>query len=84
MNVSSADRNVVDLAVVGAGPTGIALGAEALRAGLSTVVIDQGPLVSSLLGFPVDMVFFTTREKLEIAGVPFAIPDPKPTRRQAV
>ncbi len=30
------------------------------------------------------MTFFTTRERLEIAGVPFAIPEEKPSRRQAL
>ncbi len=75
---------VIDLAVVGAGPTGIGLGAEARRAGLSTLLIDRGPLVASLIDFPAEMIFFTTRERLEIAGVPFAIPEDKPNRRQAV
>lgn len=74
----------VDLLVVGAGPTGISLGAEALAAGLSTLVVDRGPLVASLVDYPAEMLFFTTRERLEIAGVPFAIPEDKPNRRQAV
>ncbi len=75
---------IFDLIVVGAGPTGIGLGAEATRAGLSTLLIDRGPLVASLVDYPAEMLFFTTRERLEIAGVPFAIPDDKPNRRQAV
>lgn len=74
----------VDLLVVGAGPTGIAIGAEARRAGLSTVLVDRGPLCATLIRFPTDMVFFTTRDRLEIAGVPFGIPDTKPTRKQAL
>jgi thioredoxin reductase (NADPH) len=74
----------IDLLVVGAGPTGIALGAEATRAGLSTLLVDRGPLVASLVDYPTDMLFFTTRDRLEIAGVPFAIPEDKPNRRQAV
>lgn len=74
----------VDLLVVGAGPTGIGLGAEAVRAGLSTLLVDRGPLVASLVDYPAEMLFFTTRDRLEIAGVPFAIPEDKPNRRQAV
>lgn len=74
----------VDLLIVGGGPTGISIGAEATLAGLDSLVVEKGPLLSSLLEFPRDMVFFTTRDRLEIAGVPFPIPDPKPTRRQAV
>lgn len=75
---------VLDVLVVGAGPTGIAVGAEAMRAGLSLLVVDRGPLVASLVDYPVEMTFFTTRERLEIAGVPFAVPEDKPNRRQAI
>lgn len=75
---------VLDLLVVGAGPTGIAVGAEARRRGLSTLLVDQGPLCASLQAYPADLEFFTTRERLEIAGVPFAVPEVKPTRRQAL
>ncbi len=80
----SDESRVVDLLVVGGGPTAIAIGAEARRVGLDPLLVEKGSLLASLLEFPTDMVFFTTRDKLEIAGVPFAIPDPKPTRRQAV
>lgn len=83
--VTPADENTpVDLLVVGAGPTGIAIGAEARAAGLSTVLVDRGPLCAAIVGFPDDMIFFTTRDLLEIAGVPFGIPDDKPTRQQAL
>ncbi len=81
--MSSAPQTV-DLLVIGAGPTGISIGAEARRQGLSTLLVDAGPLVASLVDYPVDMLFFTTRERLEIAGVPFPLPEEKPNRRQAI
>ncbi len=80
----TADPKTLDLLVIGAGPAGIAIGAEARRAGLDVLLVDRGPLAASLVGFPTDMTFFTTRDKLEIAGMPFAIPEDKPTRRQAL
>jgi thioredoxin reductase (NADPH) len=80
--VSSTD--VLDLLVVGAGPTGIAIGAEACRNGLSVLVIDRGPLTAAIQDYPVFMEFFTTRDRLEIADVPFTIAEDKPTRRQAL
>jgi len=73
-----------DLLVVGAGPTGIAVGAAARKEGLDVLLVDQGSLVAAIRAYPTDLVFFTTRELLEIAEVPFAIPDVKPTRRQAL
>lgn len=80
----TAVRDAVDLLVIGAGPTGIAVGAEATRAGLSCRLVDRGPLVAALVDYPAEMQFFTTRERLEIAGVPFALPEEKPNRRQAI
>jgi len=75
---------VRDLLVIGAGPTGIAIGAEAVRQGLDVLLVDRGPLCAAIVEFPTGMLFFTTRDKLEIADVPFGIPDDKPTRRQAL
>ncbi len=76
--------DILDLLVVGAGPTGIAIGAEARRQGLSVLLVDRGPLTAAIQGYPTFMEFFTTRDRLEIADIPFTIPDDKPTRRQAL
>ena len=78
------EASVLDLLVVGAGPTGLAIGAEARQAGLGVLLVDRGPLCNAIVGFPTAMSFFTTRDKLEIAGIPFGIPDVKPDRRQAL
>ncbi len=78
------NTELLDLLVVGAGPTGIAIGAEACRKGLSVLVVDRGPLTAAIQGYPVFMEFFTTRDRLEIADVPFTIAEDKPTRRQAL
>jgi len=77
-------NEILDLLVVGAGPTGIAIGAEARRQGLSVLLVDRGPLTAAIQGYPTFMEFFTTRDRLEIADIPFTIPDDKPTRRQAL
>lgn len=78
------DGSIVDLLVVGAGPTGIAVGAEAVRQGLTPLLVDRGPLCAHLVDFPTHLQFFTTRDLLEIADVPFAVPEDKPDRRQAI
>lgn len=74
----------LDLVVVGAGPCGIAVGAAACKAGLSARLFDRGCVTQSLIGYPYYLQYFSTAEKLEIAGVPFTIPDSKPTRREAL
>lgn len=76
--------DTLDLLVVGAGPTGIAIGAEARRRGISVLLVDRGPVTAAIQGYPTFMEFFTTRDRLEIADIPFTIPDVKPTRQQAL
>jgi thioredoxin reductase (NADPH) len=78
------DDSILDLLVVGAGPTGIAIGARARQAGLDVVLVDRGPLAAALVDFPVYMNFFTTRDLMEIAGVPLPTPHDKPSRREAL
>lgn len=81
---STGSMNPLDLLVVGAGPTGLSTAAAALAAGLSVLTVDRGAITDSIQRFPTDVVFFSTRERLAIAGVPFAIPEEKPNRRQVL
>jgi len=74
----------LDIAVIGAGPCGLAVGVAAKRAGLRATVFDKGPIVSSLTRYPLYMTFFSTAEKLEIGGIPFVSSSDKPTRREAL
>jgi thioredoxin reductase (NADPH) len=73
-----------DLLIVGAGPTGLACAIEAGKAGLTAVVVEKGCLVNSIFHYPVNMVFFTTSELLEIGGIPFTTALSKPTRLEAL
>jgi bacillithiol disulfide reductase len=77
-------RNVLDVLVIGAGPAGLATAIAATRNGLTCQVIEKGALVNSLLHFPIEMVFFTTPELMEIGGMPFVSPYEKPTRLEAL
>ena len=73
-----------DLAVVGAGPCGLAVGIAAARAGLSSVLFDRSCVVSGIAGYPTYMTFFSTAERLSIGDVPFVVATDKPTRRDAL
>ena len=74
----------LDLIIVGAGPCGIAAGAAAEQAGLSCMLIEKGCISNSLVSYPYYMTFFSTAVMLEVGGVPFTIPNAKPTRREAL
>jgi thioredoxin reductase (NADPH) len=73
-----------DVLCIGAGPTGLATAIEARRAGLQPLVIDKGCLCNSLYHYPVNMVFFTTPELIEIGGLPMVCGGEKPTRSEAL
>src|ERR1700747_1510491 len=73
-----------DLICIGAGPTGLACAIEAVRAGLTALVIDKGAICNSLYRYPVNMVFFTTPELLEIGDLPLVCAAEKPTRMEAL
>ena len=73
-----------DVIIVGAGPAGLAAGIAARRFGLDCSIVEKGVLVNSIFRFPVNMVFFTTPELLEIGGLPLVSPFEKPTRLEAL
>jgi len=73
-----------DIICIGAGPTGLACAMDAKRAGMSSLVIDKGCLCNSIYNYPVNMVFFTTPELLEIGDLPMVCGGDKPTRLEAL
>jgi thioredoxin reductase (NADPH) len=73
-----------DVAVVGAGPTGLACGIELKKRGVSNVLFDKGCVVNSLYHYPTNMVFFTTPELLEIGDIPMTSLNEKPVRTEAL
>src|SRR6187455_3051697 len=75
---------VLDLLIVGAGPSGLATAIAARQQGLTCEILEKGVLVNSIFHFPAHMVFFTTPELLEIGGLPLVTPYDKPTRIEAL
>lgn len=73
-----------DTLIIGAGPTGLACGIEAQRAGLRFLILEKGALVETIRRFPTTMVFFSTAEHLELGGIPFPTTHPRPTRAEAL
>src|ERR1700760_4808068 len=66
----AAASEIVDLLVIGAGPTGLACAIEAQRAGFSALLVDKGCLCNSLFHYP--------------ANMPFSSPNQKPNRNEAL
>ena len=77
-------KKILDIAIIGAGPIGLACGIEAAKKSLDHLIFEKGCLVNSLYRYPLNMTFFSTSDKLEIGGVPFISHNPKPTRSEAL
>jgi thioredoxin reductase (NADPH) len=73
-----------DVAIVGAGPTGLACGIELGKRGVSAVLFDKGCVVNSIYNYPINLVFFTTPELLEIGDLPMTSLNEKPGRIEAL
>jgi len=73
-----------DLIIIGGGPIGLACGIEAQKAGLDYLILEKGALTNSIFNYPVNMTFFSTSERLEMAGIPFMSIAAKPTRTEAL
>ena len=76
--------DLIDVVIIGGGPAGLAAAIAAHRRGMTYQVLEKAALVNSLLHYPVEMVFFTTPELMEIGGMPFTSPNDKPTRLEAL
>ena len=74
----------VDVAIIGGGPSGLATAIECTKKDLSYVVVEKGSLVDAIRRFPMNMVFFTTPDLLEIGELPLVCAREKPTRLEAL
>ena len=49
-------KELIDVVVVGAGPSGLTCAIEAKKYGLSYVVLEKGGITNSILRFPTQMI----------------------------
>ncbi|HJU72484.1 MAG TPA: YpdA family putative bacillithiol disulfide reductase [Gemmatimonadaceae bacterium] len=75
---------MIDVAIVGAGPCGLAAAISCQRADLTATVFDTECVVSTITQYPTYATFFSTAEKLSLGGLPFVIATAKPSRRDAL
>ena len=76
--------DLLDVFIIGAGPTGLAAAIEAQRFDLNYVVVDKGCITNSIFHFPTQMTFFTTPELLEIGNMPLVCEREKSNRNEAL
>jgi thioredoxin reductase (NADPH) len=72
----------LDIVCVGAGPAALGVLHAAKEAGLDAIAIDKGPVCSALCSHPTYMRWFSTTDKLELAGFPLVTSEKNPTRQE--
>jgi thioredoxin reductase (NADPH) len=75
---------MVDLIVVGAGPSGLSCAIAAKTHDVTALVLEKGSLVDAIRRFPTNLIWFSTPELLEIGDVPFVLTSVRPTRVEVV
>lgn len=74
----------LDSLIVGAGPAGLSVSESFVRAGITHRVFERGAVGHHLAQYPTFMRYFSTRDKLELAGFPLQCAEDKPTRAEYV
>lgn len=70
-----------DVAIIGAGPIGLACAAELKRRGRNALIFDKGNIGRTISWFPRGMRFNSSQENLELLGLPLRSTEgEKPTR----
>ena len=77
-------QEIVDVLIVGGGPTGLSCGIEARAANLSYIILEKGALTDSIRRFPRSMTFFSTPELLELGDLPFTCVETRPNRSEVL
>ncbi len=77
------DPTSTDVLIVGAGPIGLELAVALKRAGVDFVHVDAGQIAQTITWYPYQTRYFSSPERIAIAGVPLVTPDQtKATREQ--
>ena len=77
------DGRYADVAIIGAGPIGLELAVALKRAGIDSLHFDAKQIGYTISWFPPQTRFFSSNERIAIAGVPLQTPDQgKCTREQ--
>ena len=69
------------IVIIGGGPAGLSTADHLQSDGHEVVVFEKGPIAGNMIDYPIYMTWFSTKELLELGGVPLTIPGEKPTRR---
>ncbi|MFC1509416.1 NAD(P)-binding domain-containing protein [Candidatus Omnitrophota bacterium] len=71
-----------DVAVIGAGPIGLEMTVALKKAGIDYILFDKGQVGQTITWFPRLMKFFSSPDRIAIAGVPIPRTDESKCSRE--
>jgi thioredoxin reductase (NADPH) len=71
-----------EIAIIGAGPVGIELAIALKKSGISFLQFDRGQIAQTIFEFPVQTHFFSSPERIAIAGTPIQTLDQQKCTRE--
>lgn len=78
----SVNEHSAEIALVGAGPVGIEIAVALKKAGLDYIHLDAGQVGQTIFNFAPGTRFFSSNERIAIAGVPLQTPDQTKSTRE--
>ena len=82
MNQNKSRELSAKVVLVGAGPVGIEVAAGLKRAGIDYLQLEKGPIASTIYRWPRHARFFSSPERVAIAGIPFSSPHQEQPARE--
>lgn len=76
------DNNAV-VAIIGAGPLGLEMAIALKSAQISCIIFDSGQIGQMIYNYPVGVHFFSSSDKIAIAGIPLQTEDQQKCTREA-
>jgi len=80
--IETTDSTDTEVLIIGAGPIGLELGAALARHGIEHEIIDAGPIGHTMTWWAPGTQFFSSPERLAIAGVPLVTRDQQKATRE--
>ena len=80
--MNSAPDRIYDVALVGAGPCGLAMAIALKQADVSYIQLDRAEMAHTINWFPQEMKFFSSGDLLELGNLPLSFQSDRPTKEE--
>src|SRR3954466_3975799 len=80
--IQSLNDSIASVAIIGAGPIGLELAVALKRAGIDFLHFDARQIGYTISWFPLQTTFFSSNERIAIAGVPLQTADQSKATRE--